>query len=284
MTTEPAGRESTAVDEITDWTKGYLRRHPVASLRTVGGQVVLGGAAIRYLCTDVATGRFPVGEFVRQASFMVKTSYVPTVAVALPISATLSIQFGLLAGQVGATSLAGAASGLAVIRQSAPLVTAMLLAAAVGSAVCSDLGARTIREEIDAMEVMGVSALRRLVVPRLAACVLVAMGLTGLSCFIGFLAGYLFNVYVQNGTPGSFLATFSSFATTGDLYLAMVKSAVFGTIVAVVACEKGLSARGGPGGVANAVNAAVVASIILLMLVDVGFTEMYTILFPRTTL
>ncbi|WP_345496570.1 MlaE family ABC transporter permease [Nocardia callitridis] len=273
-----------SVDEITGWTRGYVRRHPVAALRTVGRQVVLGGKAFRYLGVDIATGRFPFAEFVQQATFMIKTSSVPTVAVALPISATLSIQFGLLAGQVGATSLAGAASGLAVIRQSAPLVTAMLLAAAVGSAICADLGARTIRDETDAMEVMGVSVLRRLVVPRLAACVLVAMGMTGVSCFIGFLAGYLFNVYVQGGTPGSFLATFSSFATAGDLYLAMVKSSVFGAIVAVVACEKGLSTRGGPGGVANAVNAAVVASIILLMVVNVAFTELYTILFPRTTL
>jgi len=280
-TDDPAPPES---GEIATWTRGYLHRHPGAALDTVGRQVIMGGQAIRYLVTDTLSGRFPFDEFVRQTTFMVKTACLPTVAVALPVSATLSIQFGLLAGQVGATSLAGAASGLAVIRQSAPLVTAMLLAAAVGSAICSDLGARTIREEIDAMEVMGVSPLRRLVVPRLAAGVLVAMALTGLSCFIGFLAGYLFNVYVQDGTPGSFLATFSSFATLGDLYLAMVKAAVFGTIVTVVACEKGLHTRGGPGGVANSVNATVVASMILLMVVNVGFTEMYTILFPRTTL
>ncbi|MBH0776357.1 MlaE family ABC transporter permease [Nocardia bovistercoris] len=287
MTPEPVvtGREEvSAVTEVVDRGREYVRRHPRAALETVGRQVIMGGQAIRHLIADIVSGRFPFGEFVHQAAFMVKTSYVPTVAVALPVSATLSIQFGLLAGQVGATSLAGAASGLAVIRQSAPLVTALLLAAAVGSAICADLGSRAIREEIDALEVMGVSALRRLVVPRLAAGILVAMALTGFSCFIGFLAGYLFNVYVQDGTPGSFMATFSSFATEGDLYLAMVKAAVFGTIVTVVACEKGLNAKGGPAGVANAVNATVVASIILLMVVNVGFTEMYTILFPRTTL
>lgn len=270
--------------EVGAWARGYARRHPIASLETVGGQFILGVRAVQYLIVDLCAGRFPFREFVQQATFMVKTSYLPTVAVAIPISATLSIQFGLLAGQVGATSLAGAASGLAVIRQAAPLVTAILLAAAVGSAICADLGARTIREEVDAMEVMGVSVLRALVVPRLAAGIIVAMGLTGLSCFVGFLAGYLFNVYVQNGTPGSFLATFSSFASLGDLYLAMIKSAVFGAIVTVVACEKGLSTKGGPGGVANSVNAAVVASIILLMLVNVGFTQLYTMLFPRTTL
>ncbi|MBH0779720.1 MlaE family ABC transporter permease [Nocardia bovistercoris] len=283
---DPVTRPATPTPgtEIKEWTKGYAQRHPVASLRTVGRQVLLGRDAARHLVTDTAKGRFPFDEFVAQAAFMVKTSLLPTVAVALPISATLSIQFGLLAGQVGASALAGAASGLAVIRQSAPLVTAILLAAAVGSALCADLGSRKIREEIDAMEVMGVSVLRRLVVPRLAAGIVVAMALTGVSCFVGFLAGYLFNVYAQDGTPGSYLATFSSFATAGDLYLAMVKAAVFGVIVTVIACEKGLNTRGGPGGVANSVNATVVASIIVLMVVDLGFTQLYTILFPRTTL
>lgn len=283
-TTEGDEPAPSATEEIAGWFRGYRDRHPVAALETLGRQILMGARALRYLGQDLVRGRFPVGEFVDQAAFMVRTSWIPTVAVALPVSATLSIQFGLLAGQMGAASLAGAASGLAVIRQSAPMVTAILMAAAVGSAICADLGARTIRDEIAALEVMGVSVLRRLVVPRMAAGIVVAVALTGLSCFIGFLAGYLFNVYVQDGTPGSFMATFSSFATASDLYLAVVKAVVFGMIVTVVACEKGLATKGGPGGVANSVNAAVVASMILLMVVNVGFTEMYTILFPRTTL
>jgi phospholipid/cholesterol/gamma-HCH transport system permease protein len=124
----------------------YLQRHPVASLTTVGQQVVLGVCALRYLLIDLATGRFPWTEFARQAAFMAGTAVLPTVLVALPVGATLSIQFAVLAGQVGATSLAGAASGLAVIRQAASLVAAVLLAAAVGSAVTADLGCRAMRE------------------------------------------------------------------------------------------------------------------------------------------
>jgi phospholipid/cholesterol/gamma-HCH transport system permease protein len=196
----------------------------------------------------------------------------------------LSIQFSLLAGQVGATSLAGAATGLAVIRQGAPLVAAILLAAAVGSAVCADLGARTMREEIDGMKVMGVSPIQRLVVPRFVALLMVAIALTGVTCFVGFVAGYMFNVYMQNGTPGSFVATFASFATVGDLVLALVKSVVFGSIVAIVSCHKGLDTRGGPAGVANSVNAAVVESILLLMVVNVVMTQLYVIVFPRESL
>jgi phospholipid/cholesterol/gamma-HCH transport system permease protein len=134
------------------------------------------------------------------------------------------------------------------------------------------------------MEVMGVSPIQRLVVPRFVAVIVVGVALTGLASFVGFVAGYMFNVYMQNGTPGSFVATFSSFATIGDLLLALAKSVVFGAIVAIVSCHKGLATRGGPAGVANSVNAAVVESILLLMVVNVAMTQLYVIVFPRENL
>jgi phospholipid/cholesterol/gamma-HCH transport system permease protein len=278
----PGSREN--VDAIAAWSGGYVRRHPLASLTTVGDQCVLGVRVLQYFFIDLVTGRFQWQEFVRQGAFMAGTAVVPTVLVALPIGVTLSIQFALLAGQVGATSLAGAASGLAVIRQGASLVAAVLMAAAVGSAITADLGSRAMREEVDAMEVMGVSVIRRLVVPRFAAAIMIGVALTGVVCFVGFLASYLFNVYFQNGAPGSFVATFASFATPGDMVLALLKAVVFGAIVAVVSCQKGLHTKGGPTGVANSVNAAVVESILLLMVVNVAISQLYAILVPRTGL
>lgn len=280
---EPSGERS-AVREIGQWGQRYLRSHPLQSLHTVGGQVMLGIRTIQYFCVDLFTGRFVVGEFVRQAAFMAGTVAVPTLLVTVPVGVTLSIQFSVLAGQVGAQSLAGAANGLVVIRQGAPLVAAILLAAAVGSAVSADLGSRTMREEIDAMEVMGVSVIRRLVVPRFAAVIVVGVALTGLATCAGFFVGYLFNVYMQQGTPGTFVSTFSSFATVSDLVLALVKAIVFGAIVAIVGCHKGLDTRGGPAGVANSVNAAVVESILLLMIVNVVMSQLYILVFPRATL
>ncbi|MEZ0364069.1 MlaE family ABC transporter permease [Mycobacterium sp. pUA109] len=270
--------------EIVGWFRRYLQNHPFLSLNTFGGQVKLGIRAIGYLFYDLFTRTFQTGEFIEQMAFMASTAFTPTILVTIPISVTLSVQFGLLAGQVGASSMSGAATGLVVIRQGAPLVAALLLAAAVGSAVCADLGARTMREEIAAMEVMGVSPLRRMVVPRLAALILVGLGLTGVTAFVGYIGSYLFNVYIQNGTPGSFIATFSSFATVGDMTLAMAKAMVFSAIVAVICCHKGLNTHGGPAGVANSVNAAVVESVLLLMMVNVLMSQLYVIVFPRTTL
>ncbi|ETB10200.1 yrbE family protein, YrbE5A [Mycobacterium avium subsp. silvaticum ATCC 49884] len=272
------------VAAIRNWSVGYVKRHPVASLTTVGEQFVLGVRTIQYFFYDLITGRFQWQEFVRQGAFMAGTAVLPTILVSLPISVTLSIQFALLAGQVGATSLAGAASGLAVIRQGASLVAAVLMASAVGSAITADLGSRTMREETDAMEVMGVSVVRRLVVPRFAAAVMIGVALTGVVCFAGFFASYMFNVYFQNGAPGSFVSTFASFATTGDMILALLKAIVFGAIVAIVSSQKGSSTKGGPTGVANSVNAAVVEAILLLMIVNVAISQLYIMLSPRTGL
>ncbi|KPG48294.1 ABC transporter permease, partial [Mycobacteroides immunogenum] len=152
------------------------------------------------------------------------------------------------------------------------------------SAMTADLGCRTMREETAAMEVMGVSVVRRLVVPRFAAAIIIGIALTGVVCFVGFLASYLFNVFVQGGAPGSFVATFASFATPADLLLALLKAAVYGAIVAVISCQKGLASHGGPTGVANSVNAAVVESVLLLMIVNVVVSQVYTMLFPRAVL
>lgn len=273
-----------ALGTIRDWGLRYLKTHPLQSLDTVGGQVQLGARTVQYLIGDLFTVKFQWREFIQQAAFMAGTSFLPTILVTIPLGVTLSIEFAVLAGQIGATSLAGAATGMFSIRQGASLSSAILLAAAVGSAVCADLGARTMREEIDAMAVMGVSPVRRLVVPRFLAVIMIGLALTGWTCFFGFLAGYMFNVYMQDGTPGSFVDTYASFATPGDYILAFVKSVIFGSIVAVVACQKGLSTRGGPAGVANSVNAAVVESILLLMMVNVVLSQLYILIFPRATL
>jgi len=284
MTKPAAQRHGDGVGEIDEWVAGYVQRHPMAAVSTVGQQAILAVRTVQQLFIDLFTGKFQWQEFIRQAAFMAGTSVVPTVFVALPIGVTLSVQFALLAGQVGATSLAGAASGLAVIRQAASLVAAILMASAVGSAITADLGSRKIRDEIEALEVMGISIVQRLVVPRFVAAILIGVALTGLVTFTGFLASYLFNVYFQHGAPGSFVATFASFTTTSDMVLAMVKAVIYGAIVAIVSCEKGLSTRGGSMGVANSVNAAVVESILLLMLVNVAISQMYLILFPKTGL
>nr|WP_245746066.1 ABC transporter permease [Nocardia altamirensis] len=277
-------RGRTDLERAVDDLRGLWRRHPQRSLETLGRQVVLGRDAVLELMRALLARRFPFQEFIKQCAFMASVSAAPTVFVAIPVAVVVSIQLGALVSQVGATTFIGAVSGLGIIRQGAPLVTSLMIAGAVGSAICADLGSRTIREEIDAMKVMGVDPIRRLVAPRLAAAVLVSMLLCGFVVFVGFATGYLFNVYAQGGTAGSFISTFASFAVANDLIVALLKAAIFGALTAIIACDIGLHTRGGPGGVANSVNAAVVNSALMLFATNIIITQVYNTLFPAKVL
>ena len=118
---------------------------------------------------------FQVKEFIDQSWFVASVTILPTTLVSIPFGAVLALQIGNLTKQIGAQSFTGAVSVLGIVQQAAPIVTALLIAGAGGSAICADLGSRKIREEIDAMEVLGISPIQRLVVPRVLATMLVAV-------------------------------------------------------------------------------------------------------------
>ncbi len=250
------------------------------SVDTLGEIALLAVRTLTRTSVDLVRGEFPWREVVLQAWFITSVSLLPCILVTIPIGVTVALQVGSLAGEIGAESMTGASNGVALIQQGAPLVAALLLAGAAGSAICADLGARTVREEVDAMEVMGIDPHRRLVAPRLLSMILVGVLLCGVIIFTGVMAGYAFNIAVQDGTPGSYMGSLAAFATPNDLIVALVKSAVFGFIAAVVACHKGLTVSGGPKGVAQAVNSSVVITVVLLFAVNVVLTQMYVALFP----
>ena len=223
---------------------------------------------------------FQFKEFIEQAWFIASVTILPTALVAIPFGAVVSLQTGSLIKQLGAESFTGAASVLAVIQQGSPIVTALLIAGAAGSAVTADLGSRTIREEIDAMEVLGINPVQRLVVPRVLAMVLVAVLLNGLVSVVGITGGYFFNVILQGGTPGAYLASFSALAQLPDLYIAELKAAIFGVIAGVIAAYKGLTPKGGPKGVGEAVNQAVVITFLVLFFANLILTAVYLQVVP----
>ena len=166
------------------------------------------------------------------------------------------------------------------MREASPIVCALLIAGAGGSAICADLGSRKIRDEIDAMEVLGINPIQRLVVPRVLGCMLVAFLLNGLVSVVGVAGGYFFNVILQGGTPGAYLASFSALAQIQDFYTGEIKAVIFGFIAAVVASYKGLNAGGGPKGVGDAVNQSVVITFLLLFAVNFVITAIYFQLVP----
>jgi phospholipid/cholesterol/gamma-HCH transport system permease protein len=223
---------------------------------------------------------FQAKEFIKQAWFIASVTILPTALVSIPFGAVIALQLGTLTRQIGAQSFTGAASVLAILREASPIVTALLIAGAGGSAICADLGSRKIREEIDALEVLGISPIQRLVVPRVLATMLVSVLLNGLVSVVGTVGGYFFNVVLQGGTPGAFLQSFTAVAQLPDLWAGETKALVFGLIAAVVASYKGLTAGGGPKGVGDAVNQSVVITFMLLFVSNFVMTAIYFQLVP----
>ncbi|TSD95093.1 ABC transporter permease [Skermania sp. ID1734] len=223
---------------------------------------------------------FQLREFIEQSWFIASVSILPTALVSIPFGAVVALQAGSLIQQFGAQSFTGAASVLAIVQQAAPVITALLIAGAAGSAVAADLGSRTIREEIDAMRVLGIDPVARLVVPRVLGMILIAVLLNGMVSFVGIAGGYFFNVLLQGGTPGAYLASFGFLAQLPDLYIGEFKAAIFGLIAGVVAAYKGLTPKGGPKGVGDAVNQSVVITFIILFFVNVIITLVYLQVVP----
>ncbi len=223
---------------------------------------------------------FQFREFFQQAWFIASVTILPTALVSIPFGAVIALQLGSLTRQLGAQSFTGSASVLAVVREASPIVTALLIAGAGGSAICADLGARKIRDEIDAMQVLGINPIQRLVVPRVLACMLIAAFLNGLVSVVGVCGGYFFNVVLQDGTPGAYLASFSALAQVEDVWAGEVKAIIFGLIAGIVASYKGLNAGGGPKGVGDAVNQAVVITFMLLFATNFVLTAIYFQLVP----
>jgi phospholipid/cholesterol/gamma-HCH transport system permease protein len=224
---------------------------------------------------------FQAREFIDQSWFIASVTILPTALVSIPFGAVIALQLGNLTRQLGAQSFTGSAAVLAIVREAAPIVTALLIAGAGGSAICADLGSRKIRDEIDAMEVLGISPIQRLVTPRVLASMLIAVLLNGLVSVVGVCGGYFFNVVLQHGTPGAYLASFTAFAQLPDLYVGEVKALLFGALAALVASYKGLNAKGGPKGVGDAVNQSVVITFMLLFVVNFFMTSIYFQLVPQ---
>lgn len=268
---------------IADSTRKAARGLEDAALggvRSFGALVALVLDTIVASISAILHGRFAVREFFEQAWFLVSVSLLPTLLIALPFGLVLVLEVGSLANNIGAPSFVGAVDAVGIVREAAPLIVAIVLAGAGGSAVCADLGARTIRDEIAAMQVMGLDEVERLVAPRMLAMVIVSVLLNGIVAMAGIISGYIADVTVLHGSAGGFLNSFTTFAQPQDIIESELKAAVFGVLASVVAAYKGLSVKKGPSGVGEAVNQSVVVTGISLFVVNLILTEIFLVLVP----
>jgi phospholipid/cholesterol/gamma-HCH transport system permease protein len=252
----------------------------LGSVRSFGALIALVLDTIVASINAILHGRFAVREFFEQAWFLVSVSLLPTLLIALPFGLVLVLEVGSLANNIGAPSFVGAVDAVGTVREAAPLIVAIVLAGAGGSAVCADLGARTIRDEIAAMQVMGLDEVERLVAPRMLAMVIVSVLLNGIVAMAGIISGYIADVTVLHGSAGGFLNSFTTFAQPQDIIESELKAVVFGVLASVVAAYKGLSVKKGPSGVGEAVNQAVVVTGVSLFVVNLILTEIFLVLVP----
>ena len=215
---------------------------------------------------------FQFREFFEQTWMIARVSLVPTLLVAIPFTVLVAFTLNILLREIGAADLSGAGTAVGTVTQLGPVVTVLVVAGAGATAICADLGARTIREEIDAMRVLGIDPIQRLVVPRVLASTFVAVLLNNLVCAIGISGGYVFSVFLQGVNPGSFINGLTVLTGLGELMLAEIKAVLFGLLAGMVGCYRGLTVKGGPKGVGIAVNETVVYAFICLFVINVIMT------------
>ncbi|WP_245607072.1 ABC transporter permease [Pseudonocardia spinosispora] len=184
--------------------------------------------------------------------------------------------FGLMVGILGInfTTLLGANNRygqyffIINIREFTPWINSMVVAGIVGASMCADLGSRKVREELDALEVLGVEPVRELVLPRIVSVTLLTPLLMVASLLIGVVCSAVSSVTYGTVPSGEYFATVYANLTVVEIVVALLKSAIIGFVIGVVCSYMGLNATGGASGVGKAVNRAVVISFALVFIVD----------------
>src|SRR3954451_5392064 len=212
-------------------------------------------------------------ELASQFLFGLRMAWFPLVLASIGFTyGPAGIQAAGFLNLFGALDRLGGLFALIVMREFAPLVCAIVVSGVVGTAICADLGARKIREELDALMVLGIDPIKSLVVPRFLAVMSLCALFDVFALVFGTFGGMLATL-THSAPLGPFFATYFENATTTEFAASLMKTAMFGAIIAVVCCYKGLTAKGGPEGVGRAVNQAVVISFLAIGCIDYVFTQ-----------
>jgi phospholipid/cholesterol/gamma-HCH transport system permease protein len=251
----------------TTGTNSYVRKKLGGAMQAIGG----------FFKMTMLTGKalfrpFEWKEFVQYSWFLLTVALLPTFAMSIPLTVLIIFIFNLLLQEFGAADVSGAGAALASVTQLGPLVTVLVVAGAGSTAICADLGARTIREEIDALEVLGIDPIHRLVLPRVAASTFVAFLLNGAVIIIGLVGSFIFGVFLQNLSAGAYLQTLTLVTGLPEVMISVAKALAFGLIAGLVGCYRGLTVGGGAKGVGIAVNETLVLCVVALFAVNVIFT------------
>lgn len=207
---------------------------------------------------------------------------LPLVALAgAAIGVVLSLHTRDSMAQFGAKSLLPSLIILSLVKETGPIITALVVSGRVGAGIGAELGSMKVTEQIDAIEASAVNPYKFLVATRVVACMLMLPLLTVAADFCGIVTGWIANALAEPMTLKFFLNQGLAQATLADLLPSTIKTVIFGFIIGVIGCYQGMNARGGTAGVGRASTSAVVLASLFVILADVVLVRLIITLFPQ---
>ena len=220
------------------------------------------------------TPPFHLGRFARQLLIVGARSWLVITVSGAFVGMVVALQFYDTLVRFGSVSLLGSAVGLSLVRELGPVLTALMVIGRAGSAICAEICIMRTDEQIDALECMSIDPYRYLIAPRLVATLVSVPLLTALFDVVGIAGGYLVGVVLFGVSAGSYLDGMAETMVRDDVMMGLVKSFLFGAVIAWICCGKGFllhrERRGafGAEGVSRVTTSAVVISSITVLFVD----------------
>ena len=193
--------------------------------------------------------------------------------------AVLALQTGITLDQFGARPFVGRLISASMVKELGPVLTAILVGGKVASGITAELGAMKVTEQIDALRALGVNYVKRLIVPRMLAAVIVFPLVTVLADFVGLVGGMIVAVFDREVDPYLYWNTIAYWVVIRDFLTGLVKSLVFGLIVTLIGCYNGLATEGGTEGLGRSTTATVVQVAMGVIVSDFFLTKLLLILF-----
>ena len=261
---------STRPRNFTTWAD-----YQIARLRKfveeVGGATLLAGRTFRSLFTS----RFDMNEFVYQLEALGVRSVAIASATAIFVGIVMTIQFAVSMEAFGAKDTLGRVIAVSEARELAPSLTALVVGSRIAAGIAAELGSMTVTEQVDAIRALGADPIRRLVVPRLIACIVIMPLIT----FVAFILGMLSSMLVaalSYGIPMEFFfSTALDSLQINDFASGVSKTPFFGFLIAILGCYFGLQTRGGTEGVGRSTTRAVVVVSISILMADALLTQIF---------
>jgi phospholipid/cholesterol/gamma-HCH transport system permease protein len=226
------------------------------------------GLFVRRILGAVLARGWSPAAVLEQAATIAGRCFLPVTLTMAPFGAVIGIQGMAILSMFSAERLLSNLLALFTVRELAPVIAAVLVAAQAGASFAAELGAMRIKEELDATEIMGVDPVAWHVVPRILAMVMVLPALTMIAAAVGLLGGYGVAVWMGGQSSGVFMAHLADNLTVFDLGSAMLKGAVYGLLIGTIACWRGYHVEGGAEGVGRAVNETVVLCVMYILVAN----------------